>query len=139
MLGVAIVGLVSIMASNKSVDAGATTSLLGIFLLLGAQCFTGGQFVSEEKLLSGSQADPLLVVGMEGFWGCCIFAILLPIFQKVECYGPLCHNGRLEDSLHAITEYQNHPILLAQSIANICTIAGFNVTGVMITKYSSAA
>lgn len=30
-------------------------------------------------------------------------------------------------------------MLLAQSLANIITIAGFNVTGVMITKYASAA
>jgi len=113
--------------------------MTGIVLLLIAQCFTGGQFVSEEKLLSGTSLDPLYVVGLEGFWGCCVFAVLLPIFQQVECYGTLCHNGRLEDSLGALQEYREHPILYVQSICNIVTIAGFNVTGVMITKYASAA
>jgi hypothetical protein len=29
--------------------------------------------------------------------------------------------------------------LIAQSLTNVLTIAGFNVTGVMITKYASAA
>lgn len=29
--------------------------------------------------------------------------------------------------------------MIAQSLTNVLTIAGFNVTGVMITKYASAA
>jgi hypothetical protein len=36
--------------------------------------------VVEEKLLSGNNLDPLLVVGLEGFWGCLVFAFLLPMF-----------------------------------------------------------
>lgn len=54
--------------------------MIGIILLLIAQCFTGGQFITEEKILGGRSLDPLYVVGLEGFWGCLIFAILLPIF-----------------------------------------------------------
>ena len=80
VLGVFLVGFVSIMASKTDVSAGGATSITGILLLLAAQCFTGGQFVSEEKLLGGYSLDPLYVVGLEGFWGCCVFAILLPIF-----------------------------------------------------------
>lgn len=80
VLGVALVGAVSIMASNKDLDSTSATSVFGILLLLAAQCFTGGQFVTEEKLLDGTNLDPLLVVGLEGFWGCCVFAILLPLF-----------------------------------------------------------
>jgi len=98
-------GFVSIMESQKDVSAVGTTSITGVILLLAAQCFTGGQFVTEEKLLGGYSLDPLYVVGLEGFWGCCVFAILLPIFQNIECYGELCHNGRLEDSISAIQEF----------------------------------
>jgi len=39
----------------------------------------------------------------------------------------------------AANDFMNHPILVAQSLCNIFTIAGFNATGVMITKYASAA
>jgi hypothetical protein len=81
------VGLVGIAVSNKIADdsdgdedAGATTTVLGILLLLIAQCFTGGQFVVEEKLLGGYYLDPLYVVGLEGMWGCLIYTIILPIF-----------------------------------------------------------
>jgi len=139
VFGVFIVGLVNIMASS-SASASDQTSILGIVLLLIAQCFTGGQFITEEKILGGAAGlDPLYVVGLEGFWGCLIFAFLLPIMQNIQCTGELCHNGKLEDSLMAINDFQNHPILLAQSTFNVLTIAGFNYTGVMITKYASAA
>jgi hypothetical protein len=82
---VAGVGLVGLAISTKNVDddggdAGATTTLLGIMLLLVAQGFTGGQFIVEEKLLGGYYLDPLYVVGLEGMWGCLIYAIILPIF-----------------------------------------------------------
>lgn len=84
VLGVAIVGLVGIYASKDSDDSTETpTSVTGVILLLVAQCFTGGQFVTEEKILSGYYLDPLLVVGLEGFWGCCYYAVLLPIFQHI--------------------------------------------------------
>ena len=79
VLGVFIVGLVGVIASKQEASA-SETSMLGILLLLAAQCFTGSQFVTEEKLFDGYTLDPLYVIGFEGFWGCCIFAILLPIF-----------------------------------------------------------
>jgi drug/metabolite transporter (DMT)-like permease len=79
--GVAIVGLVGILESEPDPSGDTTpTSALGVGLLLIAQIFTGLQFISEEKILSGYYLDPLLVVGLEGFWGCCYYAILLPIF-----------------------------------------------------------
>jgi drug/metabolite transporter (DMT)-like permease len=102
VLGIFIVGFVNIQASKEASvgDSAAanTTSILGICLLLLAQCFTGGQFVTEEKILGDAQLDPLYVVGMEGLFGCTVFALLLPIFQNIECYGELCHHGKLEDS-----------------------------------------
>lgn len=80
--GVFIVGLVGVTMSKKGddEDSGSQTTFLGILLLCIAQLFTGGQFVTEEKILSGYYLDPLLVVGLEGLWGCVYYAILLPIF-----------------------------------------------------------
>jgi len=139
--GVAIVGLVGIYATkDESADSSQTpTTVLGIVLLLIAQCFTGGQFVTEEKILSGYYLDPLLVVGLEGFWGCCYYAILLPIFQHIKCDNALCHNGQLENTVTAFQQFGEHPVLIAQSIGIIISIACFNATGVAITKYASAA
>ena len=58
----------------------ATTSIAGVIMIIGAQFLTGSQMVTEEKLLSGTDLDPMYVVGMEGFFGLLIFSIALPIF-----------------------------------------------------------
>lgn len=82
--GVALVGLFNILYSDSGDDdddsEATPTSITGILLLLLAQCFTGGQFITEEKLLGGYYLDPFLAVGLEGMWGCIYYAILLPIF-----------------------------------------------------------
>ena len=145
---VALVGLVGIAISNQQSDdnsddgddaAPVDTSVLGVCLLLVAQIFTGCQFVVEEKLLSGYYLDPLYVVGWEGFWGCCIYAIVLPTFQQVKnCESPLCTNGYLEDSKLAFSQMGDNHVLILQSIGIICSISCFNATGVAITKYASA-
>jgi hypothetical protein len=135
---VAIVGLVSV--SNSGDSSGSETTVLGVTLLLIAQCFTGGQFVTEEKLLSGYYLDPLLVVGLEGMWGCIYYLIVLPIFQNVSCDNPdLCNNGVIEDSLAALVQLATYPGLLISSIGIVISIACFNATGVAVTKYASAA
>jgi drug/metabolite transporter (DMT)-like permease len=141
MAGVAIVGLVSVLESGPSDDSGdeTPTSLFGVILLIVAQCFTGLQFISEEKILSGYYLDPLLVVGLEGMFGTLYYCILLPIFQQINCDGALCHGGKLEDSALALKQFGEHPELIAQSIGIIFSIAFFNVSGVTITKYASAA
>lgn len=137
--GVAIVGFASIKASDDG-DSGTTqTTFTGVILLLISQCFTGTQFISEEKILSGYYLDPLLVVGLEGFWGCLYYAILLPIFSNINCDGPLCHNGKLEDFKAAWHSMGEHPELIAQSVGIIFSISFFNASGVAVTKYASAA
>lgn len=103
--GVFIVGAVGIlMSGNDDSHESTPTKPLGVILLLVAQLFTGLQFISEEKILAGYYLDPLLVVGLEGFWGCVYYAILLPIFQHINCDGALCHGGKLEDSMLAFKQ-----------------------------------
>ena len=79
------------------------------------------------------------MVGLEGLWGCIAFAILLPIFETIECTGVLCHNGYLENTSQVFEDFRNHPELLAMALAQVCSIACFNACGVSITKYASAA
>lgn len=147
--GVALVGYSGIAASNSddSADSGKekksenTTTIFGVLVLILAQCFTGGQFITEEKLFDGYYLDPLFVVGCEGFFGCVYFSILLPIFQNVECtkVGICGDAGKIEDSLLAFNQLATYPALLWMSIGIICSISCFNATGVSITKYASAA
>ena len=82
------------------------------------------------------------MVGLEGFWGCFIYAILLPIFQNVSCSKDnICdtQNGKIEDSLSAFQDMKNDSSLILYSIGIIISISAFNACGVSITKYAAAS
>lgn len=83
-----------------------------------------------------------MVVGIEGFWGLSIYVIILFILQKIECDPEMsfCNpSGQLENVTQALTQYSENPPLIFLSGGLVLTIAGFNVTGQIITKYASAA
>lgn len=78
--GVAIVGFASLLHDSDEVNSEGQTTITGIVLLLISQTLISGQLISEEKILEGYYLDPFFMVGIEGFWGVFIYAILLPIF-----------------------------------------------------------
>jgi len=150
VLGVVIVGWVALaygtadakrMAEKTGEPVGdeATTTALGIILLLISQLFAGCQFITEEKLLCNYYLDPMLVVGTEGMWGLLYYLFLLPIFQKIQCSSSLCNFGYLEDSAFAFSQMGANGILILESVGVIISIACFNMFGIATTKNASAA
>jgi len=97
VLGVGIVGLAGALYKEDSKPASATALLLvkelssrvseaasspdvvhtiiGIFLIAGAQIFTATQFVLEEFILEKYALEPLKVVGWEGIFGFLVTAL----------------------------------------------------------------
>ncbi|KAG1221144.1 hypothetical protein G6F68_021005 [Rhizopus microsporus] len=70
VFGVAIVGLSSVLFPQNSPHAQEAdefdySSLLGVALVLGAQLFTGSDFVIEEKIMLHYKVTPLKAVGLE--------------------------------------------------------------------------
>lgn len=55
---------VSIMAEPT-----AAQTVIGVFMIAGAQIFTASQFVLEESIMSTYSMDPIVVVGWEGIFG----------------------------------------------------------------------
>ena len=109
-------------------------------MLIISQLFAGSMFIVEEKLLGDYYLDPLKVVGLEGFWGVIMYAILLPIFQYIPCHiDSLCPYGVLEDTGRAFKDYGANYVLIILSIAICFSIAFFNAFGVTVTKHASAA
>lgn len=140
VVGIAVVGYVSYaQPKNNSQTEDSEFSLFGVILIFLAMCFMGGMQVVEEKFMSGIELDPYYLVGMEGLWGLLLFAFLLPAMQKFECQGQLCPNGHLENTLAAYQELRENKNAQFYSLCNIISVAGFNVCGVMVTKYASAA
>lgn len=99
-----MVGLAALLfkTDEEKENPEAQTKAMGIIMLIVAQFFSGGLFIVEEKLLGDYYLDPLKVVGLEGLWGCIIWAVLLPIFQQIKCDNEdLCPYGLLEDTKRA--------------------------------------
>jgi hypothetical protein len=111
---------------------------MGIVLVFASLILTGVQLVVEEKLFAGQTLDPLFVVGCEGLVGLSIFSIIFSFSQNYECTNQLCHNGRLEDLRGVASDFRKNPSLLTSTLLGIIIIAGYNATGVMITKYGSS-
>ena len=107
--------------------------------MLLSQCFTGVMFIVEEKILGGYYLDPFQIVGTEGMWGLCYYLALLPIMQLIKCNSALCNFNYFENSSYAFAQYAANPVLIAQSLGNMCSIACFNCFGIATTKYASAA
>ena len=139
-MGVIVVGIAALNTPKK---AGATenpTTSTGIILIVVAQFFTGIQFIVEEKLLSGYYLDPIKVVGLEGLWGFTYYLICLPIMNNIKCSNKdLCVPPYVENSVQAFKDLGDNSFCLAMALLTIVSIANFNVFGVSLTKYASAA
>lgn len=132
VLGVASVGFVGIIESKNS-DQQITT-VGGIILLLLSQLFISLQLITEEKILHGYSLDPFFLVGMEGFWGLIYFAISLPILQHIQVDGK-----PVEDTMLAFRQLGDHKELLIEALCIVVSIGSFNICGISVTKYGSAA
>jgi len=133
LVGLALVGVASILQPQD--DANAPHPLSGDAIIIAATLVTAVQMVIEEKLLTGYNIPPLLMVGWEGFWGFIPLSVILVPFYYIP--GPAVGN-RLENPLDAIVQMGNSGIITLALVGNVVSIAFFNFTGVTITAKLSA-
>ena len=67
--------------ARRSQSPEALRTIIGIFLIAGAQIFTASQFVLEEYILEKYALEPLKVVGWEGIFGFVITAIAMVVLH----------------------------------------------------------
>ena len=86
VIGVAIVGASPIIFPAEAGSVSTSSNpVLGLILILTGQLFSGFIMVSEEKLFRVYHIHPLQMVGWEGFWGVCIYSVILLILQFTPC------------------------------------------------------
>lgn len=82
----------------------------------------------------------MLLVGCEGIAGFVGWLILLPLFQVIPCSNTtICTNGVIEDSIGALKDFANSPILCLYTFLMVLSVPLLNVSGMSVTKYGSAA
>ena len=156
--GLLLVGLASkvyphVLPSHCEDGPGGHQSFWGIILVVIAQIFSATQFIVEEKFMKGYHCHPLKAVGWEGIWGAGLYAILLVIFQFVQCEAPpkggsnlssfICspndkNEWHLEDTVFAFRQMGSDGLLLFYVILYVCSIALFNFVGISVSKYASS-
>jgi drug/metabolite transporter (DMT)-like permease len=69
------------MLTREARSPEALRTIIGIFLIAGAQIFTASQFVSEEYILENYALEPLKVVGWEGVFGFVVTGVAMVILH----------------------------------------------------------
>ncbi|KAH7827582.1 putative Solute carrier family 35 member F6 [Monocercomonoides exilis] len=111
--------------------------VVGCLLCIFSQFIQASQVVAEEGLLSSFSAAPLLVVGVEGFWGiilCC--AVILPLcqiipFRQPGSGGPL---RPVEDSIDSLIKIKNSRKLQIIVVAYLFATLLLNWSGMVVTS-----
>jgi drug/metabolite transporter (DMT)-like permease len=135
LIGVVIVGLASVIYESSS----ASNPVLGVIIIVLAQFFAGGVFVSEQLFLENVVVHPLQAVGIEGMTGFGYYLILLPIFNLIPCSNDdFCNGGFLEDSVEAFKQIGESWEILTLFLGFMISISLFNFTGVTTTKKAGA-
>jgi len=129
---------VCIVSAAALFDPSQTNVLLGIsFINLG--CFIMAcQLTLEEAVMSGDDEDedaepcpPLVVVGMEGFWGS---VIMLTVIYPITYLIPGNDHGSYENFYESCIGLVNNPNLLRCSMVYVCAITTYNVSAIFITS-----
>ena len=134
-IGVLLVGLASVLYEASS----AKSPVLGVIIIIIAQFFAGGVFVSEQLFLEDIVVHPLQAVGIEGFSGFGYYLIVLPIMNVIPCNNPdMCSYGYIENSVEAFRQIGASTDVLLLFIGFMLSISLFNFTGVTTTKKAGA-
>ncbi|KAI9339709.1 hypothetical protein BD770DRAFT_400001 [Pilaira anomala] len=142
VVGVAIVGLSSILFPQKKPDATLVdgdddkfnvASLIGVGLVLGAQLFAATMFVVEEKILSRYKVTPLKAVGLEGSFGLISVLAAMPILHFT-----LGETHPSFDIVRGYHDFFDNPVVWQTGLAISVSIAFFNWFGLSITSAISA-
>lgn len=134
-----IVGFSSV-ASTGVGKAGVSQGkvIMAILLVVGSQLIQASQIVLEDFLMHDLTASPILIVGLEGLWGtiitCCVFLPITQFTGNVSNEG----NGVHEDTLDTFKMIGNSPTLAIFVIIYVFVILLYNVTGMFVTKITSA-
>jgi len=107
--------------------------VLGIALVVVAQLVQASQIVIEEFLLKSVKAPPLLIVGLEGFWGLILTTcVCLPVFQHVQWH------GFSENSFETFYMLTHNTTILLTVMLYVVVILLYNATAMMVTQQFTA-
>ena len=121
--------------SEPSSESSTKHPSIGILFLMGSCLVASLQYVFEEKVMSDDGAHPLVVVGLEGFWGVVLFVSVVFPWAYIL---PGSDVGSLENVYDSYVMLKNsQPIQLAL-LGFFVTVALYNIFAVYLTHLMSS-
>jgi len=139
VIGIFLVGLANHLSTASSGDAeGVDLAKGGVMFGMGmtvvAQLFSGGQVVTEEKLMKGLNVPKLQLVGYEGVWGTVVLLLLFPLMY----YAPGNDAGSFENGVDTIEMVENSNTLRNAVLTYTFSCMCYNLCAVCVTGALSA-
>jgi len=133
LLGLVLVGvsLVCDPTHNDENSTSAGSPIIGILLIIAAQLVQGTQIVVEEVLLNKVEAPPLLIVGMEGFWGILEMSIMLVVVYFIPGKDI---DGCWENTIDSFVMLTNDMVLVFFMLFYFVAILFYNYFGMCVTQ-----
>ena len=130
----------SLIEAADDTTVAATSGLkkdpkVGILFLMCSCVVASMQYVFEEKVMSEDGAHPLIVVGMEGFWGCFLFVTTVFPWAYII---PGNDVGSLENVHDSWVMVQSSKGLQYSLFGFFITVALYNIMAVYLTHMMSA-
>jgi len=134
VLGVLIVGAVSMMNEDASDSKSASSVFVGNTLIVAAQLVSSIQFCVEERIFGIYHTPALKAVGLEGSFGVVILGVcLIPMSY-------ICIDGYpIENVSDGLVQMRENWVIVIAMLGNMCSIAVYNFFGVSVTKSMSAS
>jgi len=112
-------------------------TILGVFLIAGAQIFTATQFVLEEFILERYELEPIKVVGWEGLFGFLVTVIGMVVMHFAVGRTEAGQGGYF-DLVEGWRQIFSNRAIGLSSLAIMVSIGGFNFFGLSVTRSVSA-
>jgi hypothetical protein len=144
---------VAIIMARAATSPDAIRTMVGVFLIAGAQIFTATQFVLEEFILERYALEPLRVVGWEGIFGFTVTALGMLVLHLAIGRTSAGHLGYFDavEGLRQVVHYRSigvSSVLIMISIGYVYCLSsrkpdancfsGFNFFGLSVTRSVSA-
>lgn len=131
VVSIVLVGATAMFSSPESEDPNQNKPLTGVILILLGALVQSLQYAFEERVMAMEiSAPPLLLIGMEGFWGTlvCLF-VLYPIAYFV----PGADHGSYENPFNTLTMISNSSEIQVMFFLYFIFIFGYNMLACLVT------
>jgi drug/metabolite transporter (DMT)-like permease len=133
VVSVILVGATALLNSSDESHANIQPeeALLGVLLVMAGAFVQALQFVFEEKVMTMEiPSPPLLLIGMEGFWGT---VLCLGVMYPLAYYLPGDDHGSYEDPINTWHMFKSSSTIQCSFVIYFFTIFAYNLFAVLVT------